>query len=75
MSDLPRPSGTEAKRVFKLAGFVHVRTKGSHHILKKPGHPSTLSIHIHGNKTLRKGLFLSLLQAEGMTVEQFAALQ
>ena len=74
MPELPRPSGKEAKRVFELAGFIHVRTNGSHHILKKPGHRGTLSVPIHGNKTLGKGLFQDLLKAAGLTAEQFAKL-
>jgi len=72
MPELPRPSGKEAKRVFELAGFEHVRTKGTHHILKRPGHPGTLSVPIHGNKTLGKGIFHSLLKASGLTAEQFS---
>ena len=74
MPELPRPSGKEAKRVFELAGFVHVRTKGSYHILKKPGHQGTLTVPVHGNKTLGKGLFHDLLQTAGMTIEQFVQL-
>lgn len=74
MPELPRVSGEAAKRAFERAGFVHDRTRGSHHILKKEGNLYHLSIPIHGNKTLGTGLLKSLIAASGMTVDEFAAL-
>ena len=39
MTKVPRISGTDAIRAFKKSDFYEDRTKGSHHILKKAGHP------------------------------------
>lgn len=71
MSKVPRISGQEAVRAFKRAGFYEDRMAGSHCILKKDGHPYILSIPIHGNKTLGKGLLKSQIEAAGLTVDDF----
>lgn len=74
MPSLPRITGAEAVRAFGKAGFEHVRTSGSHAILKKEGHPLVLSVPMHGSKTLGNGLLKSLINAAGLTVEEFIAL-
>jgi len=71
MSKLPRISGREAKRGFERAGFYEDRMKSSHCIMKKTGHRYHLSIPMHPGKTLGKGLLSSLIDAAGLTVEQF----
>jgi len=74
MSDVPRIQGQEAVRAFKRDGFVVDRIKGSHHIMKKDGHPYILSVPVHSGKTLGVGLLKSLIEAAGLTVEQFKQL-
>jgi len=74
MSSVPSISGAEAVRAFEAVGFQHVRTAGSHYILKKPGNRYLLSIPIHGSKALGKGLLKSQIFAAGLTMEEFLAL-
>jgi predicted RNA binding protein YcfA (HicA-like mRNA interferase family) len=74
MPKTPSISGEDAVRAFKRAGFFHVRTNGSHFILKKAGHPFHLSIPVHKGKKLGKGLLSSQISAAGLTLEQFIAL-
>ena len=61
-------------KAFEKAGFVLVRTKGSHHILKKEGCANLLSIPVHAGKTVGIGLLKSQIEAAGLTVEEFTAL-
>ncbi len=74
MPKVPRISGTDAIRAFGKAGFQEVRTNGSHHILKKAGHPYLLSIPVHKGKTVGVGLLKSQIEAAGLTVEAFLKL-
>ncbi len=74
MPKLPAISGEDAVRAFKRAGFILDRISGSHHILKKQGHPYHLSIPVHKGKTLGKGLLKSQIDAAGMTSDEFVAL-
>jgi len=75
MSDLPAISGKQAIKAFSADGFrVERISKSSHHIMKKPGHPLLLSVPVHGNTTLKPGTLRGLINASGLTVEQFIAL-
>jgi predicted RNA binding protein YcfA (HicA-like mRNA interferase family) len=71
MPKLIRVSGKEAVRAFEHAGFVHVRTTGSHFILKKTGCRYHLSIPVHNNDTLGTGLLKSQIDAAGLSIEEF----
>jgi predicted RNA binding protein YcfA (HicA-like mRNA interferase family) len=74
MPNVPRVTGEEAIRAFGIIGFQLVRVKGSHHILKREGHPSLLTVPVHGKKTLGVGLLRSLIRAAETTVEDFERL-
>lgn len=74
MARSPRVTGPEAIRAFERAGFHLDRTRGSHHILKKAGHPLLLSIPVHRGETLGVGLLNSLIEAAGLTPDEFVAL-
>jgi predicted RNA binding protein YcfA (HicA-like mRNA interferase family) len=71
MPNLPQVSGKKAVRAFERAGFSVVRTRGSHHIMKKPGFRHRLSIPVHGNEDVGEGLLRSQIELAGLTVEQF----
>ena len=73
MSDLPSVSGDEAIAAFETFGFEVDRIKGSHHIMRKPGHRFHLSVPVHGNKDLKSGTLRSLIRDAGLTVEEFVA--
>ena len=74
MSSVPRVTGQAAVRAFEKAGFVHVRTKGSHFILKKGGHPYLLSVPVHAGRTVGVGLLKKLIADAGLTVDEFIQL-
>lgn len=71
MASLPNISGEEALKAFQRLGFVEVRVKSSHHILKKPGHRYHLSVPVHKGKPIPKGTLRSLIDDAGITVEEF----
>ena len=49
-------TGKEIVKLAKKNGWIEVRIEGSHHHFKKEGFPRIVSIPVHGNKDLRKGL-------------------
>jgi predicted RNA binding protein YcfA (HicA-like mRNA interferase family) len=67
MPDVPTVTGEQAIAAFGKFGFAVVRIKGSHHILKKPGHRYNLSVPIHKGRTIKKGTLRSLIEGAGVT--------
>jgi predicted RNA binding protein YcfA (HicA-like mRNA interferase family) len=74
MSSLPSVTGKQAVKAFGKLGFRVVRITGSHHIMRKDGHPYLLSVPVHSGQTLKTGTLRSLIRAAGITPEQFAKL-
>ena len=74
MPEVPRIKASEAIGAFLKAGFQQVRKRGSHLILKKEGHRLLLSVPCHRGKILGLGLLDSLIDASGLTREEFIAL-
>lgn len=74
MPRIPPTSGQKAVKAFERAGFVHVRTTGSHFILKKEGWPNRLSVPVHPGKTVNRQLLEGQVKDAGLTNEQFIAL-
>ena len=72
MAALPSVSGERAVRVFQKAGWIKDRQRGSHLILIKPGHPSSLSVPQH--REVAPGTLRALIRAAEMSVDEFAAL-
>lgn len=71
---MPKPpviSGEKAISAFRRAGFAVVRITGSHHIMKKVGHPNRLSVPVHKGKTVGLGLLEAQIEAAGLTIEEF----
>lgn len=73
MSKLPSVSGKEAVSAFSNNGFEVVRICGSHHMMKKTGHRFVLSVPVHRNEPLKKGLLRGLISDAGKTVDEFLA--
>jgi predicted RNA binding protein YcfA (HicA-like mRNA interferase family) len=71
MPSLPRITGKEAVAAFGKLGFALERVRGSHHVLKKPGHKFALAVPIHGNKPLRRGTLASLVHDAGVSTGEF----
>ena len=63
-------SGKEFARLLEKKGWKLVRIKGSHHIYMKEGHPARISVPIHGNKPLKKGLLKHFMKIAGLEEEE-----
>ncbi len=71
MPRLPRVSGTEAVRALERLGFVQVRQRGSHVVLKR-AHAEGISgcvIPLHAELAI--GTLRSILKQAGIAVEEF----
>jgi predicted RNA binding protein YcfA (HicA-like mRNA interferase family) len=67
-----RVSGRELMRILQRFGWQVERIRGSHHIMRHPQHKGvTLSVAVHGNKTLPLGTQASILKDAGIPVEEF----
>lgn len=73
MPELPDVTGADAIKAFNKFGFAVDRIRGSHHILKKPGHTYVLSVPVHGKHSLRGGTLRRLIRSAGVTVDEFCA--
>jgi predicted RNA binding protein YcfA (HicA-like mRNA interferase family) len=62
-------SGKELCRILERHGWSLLRVHGSHYIYGKPESVVRLSVPVHGNAALKRGLLKHLLQAAGLTDE------
>ena len=70
MPPVPLVRPQEAVRAFERLGWeVARRPRGSHIILTKPGHITTLSVPNHPQ--VARGTLRSLIAKAGLTVEEF----
>ncbi len=54
------------KALEKHGWFLKRTTKSSHFIYARPGDPATISVPVHGNKDLKKGLQADLMKQAGL---------
>ena len=59
-------SGRELGRVLESHGWTLLRVQGSHHIYGKSGSEIRLSVPIHANRPLKKGLQRHLMKMAGI---------
>jgi predicted RNA binding protein YcfA (HicA-like mRNA interferase family) len=59
--------GKEVCRVLERNGWTLLRVHASHHIYGRPGSVVRLSVPVHANKPLKKGLLKHLLNMAGLT--------
>jgi len=59
-------SGRELTKLLERNGWQRLRIQGSHHIYGRSDKDVRLSVPIHGNKTLKKGLQRHLLKLAGL---------
>lgn len=62
-------TGKAMCRLLELHGWELARVNGSHHIYRKHGYPQRISVHVHGNQDLKRGLQLALLKSAGLASE------
>jgi predicted RNA binding protein YcfA (HicA-like mRNA interferase family) len=67
MPDLPSISGKEAIKVFNRLGFLAVRQKGSHVVLRKGSCGCVIPLHT----SLAKGTLRGAIKQAGLSVEDF----
>lgn len=71
MPKLPRVSGARAIRAMERMGFVQVRQKGSHVVLKRSIGASTTGCVIPMHSELATGTLRAILKLAEVTVEEF----
>lgn len=71
MPPLPVISGRECANVLEKVGFIIVRQRGSHIIMRRtlPSPARTISIPDHD--TLDRGTLRSIIRQAGLTVQEF----
>lgn len=71
MPKLPRVSGAEAIRALEKLGFVQVRQRGSHVVLKKPYPSGAIGCVVPLHPELATGTLRGILKQASVTQEDF----
>ena len=75
MTRLPGLTGKEVVRALEKAGFVVIRTTGSHRRLIHPDDPGrAATVPVHSGKALKRGTLHGVIKQAGLTVDEFVAL-
>lgn len=74
MPNIPAVSGGKLIKVLTKKGFVLNRINGSHHILVNINNKITISVPVHQNQSLGKGITLAILKDAGINIEEFLKL-
>ena len=59
-------SGKELCKILKQNGWELKIIKGSHHVYMKEGRKERISIPVHSNKSLKKGLLKAVIKLAGI---------
>ena len=62
-------SGKDFATRLEQNGWELKRIKGSHQVYTKPGVPLRISVPVHGNKPLKKGLLIHLMKIADLSEE------
>ena len=73
MAKLPIVSGREVVKRLKKVGFILVRQRGSHMILRREA-PPKMTVSIPDRKELKRKTLKNILRQVGLTVYQFEKL-
>jgi len=71
MPRLPRVSGAEAIRALERLGFVQVRQRGSHVVMKRVGSETVSGCVVPLHAELAIGTLRGILKQAGVTPEEF----
>lgn len=71
MPKLPRVSGADAIRALEKLGFIQVRQRGSHVVLKRVEKESVCGCVVPLHKELAIGTLRGILKQAGVTVDDF----
>ena len=72
MPKLPRVSGAQAIRVLEKLGFVQVRQRGSHVVLRRDSDRGAVGCAVPLHSELATGTLRGILKQAGITPQQFA---
>ena len=72
MVKLPRPPGKERLDFLQRQGFVLIRTRGSHHVLRRADRWTPVPV--HGHQNLKIGTLRNILRDVDMSPTEFADL-
>jgi predicted RNA binding protein YcfA (HicA-like mRNA interferase family) len=64
-------SGRELAKTLERLGWVLLRVHGSHHIYGKQGERAHISVPVHGNTPLKRGLLTHLMKLAGVKESDF----
>ena len=73
MSRLRRVTGRQTLKALQAAGFIVIRTKGSHHFMRHPDGRATV-VPLHAGETLGPGLLSQILKDAEIERDDFNAL-
>jgi len=73
MPNLPRVSGAEVIRALERMGFVQVRQRGSHVVLKKQTPDGAVGCVVPLHRELAVGTLHGILQQAHVTMDEFSA--
>ncbi len=62
-------SGKQLCKVMEKHGWTLQRIRGSHYIYGKAGLPAILTVPVHGNRDLKRGLLRQLMKDAGLAEE------
>ena len=71
MPKLPRLSGRELIRILELFGFIQIRQKGSHIVLKKKIADGSIGTVVPDHKELAEGTIRGILKQAQISIEEF----
>ncbi len=74
MAKLPILSGKEVIKALSKAGFIYVRTRGSHVILNKQNENVKITVPVPLHPELAKGTLKSIIKEAGLDLESFIEL-
>jgi len=63
-------SGKELVNLLQKRGWVLKHVRGSHHVLVKEGYEGTISVPVHGNHPLKRGMLVAILKEAGIKPEE-----
>ncbi len=72
MSRLPLLSGEQVIKALERAGFAHVRTRGSHAILRSPMTGRGVTVPLHD--PVKRGTLAAILRQVGIDADEFGSL-
>ena len=69
---LKRVTGGQLVRILERMGWSVDRIRGSHHIMRNPAHARvTISVPVHGRRTVPVGTLSDILRDAGISDEEF----